>query len=63
VLLLLLLGEADHPLCDAKDVFIPCVIQGRCLHLLWDSREVFIPCEFQEMCSPIVDFKEVSSKS
>jgi len=25
----MLLGEADHPLCDSKEVFIPCVIQGR----------------------------------
>jgi len=37
---MLLLGEASHPLCDSKEVFIPCVIQGRCFHPLWISREV-----------------------
>ena len=47
-MLLLLLGEADHPLCESKEVFIPCVIQGRCF---------FISCVIQERCSSLVDFK------
>jgi len=49
-LLLLLVGEVVYPLCDSKEVFIPCVIKWRCLS---------ISCMIQMRCSSLVDLKGI----